>query len=173
MVTNDINCPCVPIYPNPYLNPIFPSFSFHISSFQFLNLPSPLKFALLQDRQWRRLKGLIPSDRGCARVPLPLPTPPLQSPPTPTPLPLPPLPPLSQLLSKALPLLMLRVPSLWPLPRGDTIPGLAPLCLLHSIPGQPRGPHSPRGPGLQAQGSHPLRDPERHPHRLIRALLEP
>ena len=49
---------------------------------------------------------------------------------------------------------------LWPLPRGDIIPGLAPLHLLLRIPGQPRGPHSPRGPGLQAQGSHPLPDPE-------------
>ena len=72
-----------------------------------------------------------------------------------------------------LPLLMLRAPPLWPLPRGDIIPGLAPLCLLRRIPGQPGGPHRPRGPGLQAQRSHPLRDTRRHPHRLIRALPEP
>ena len=46
--------------PNPYLNPIFPSFSFHISSFQLLKIASPLKFSLLQARQWRRLEGLNP-----------------------------------------------------------------------------------------------------------------
>ena len=87
--------------------------------------------------------------------------------------PLPPTPPLPQLPSRALPLLMLRAPPLWPLPRGDIIPGLASLRLLHRIPAQPGGPHHLRGPGLQAQGSHPLRDPGRHPHHLIRELLEP
>ena len=168
---------------NPYLNPIFPSVSFHISSFQFLNFHSPLKFAHLQAPQWRILEGLIPTGRGCTRAPLPLqPTPPpLEQPPPLAPAPLlsapPPLqlsllPSLLQLMSRALPLLLLRAPPLWPLPRGDIIPELAPLRLLHRIPGQPGGPHSLRGPGLQAQGSHPLRDPERHPHRLIRALPE-
>ena len=49
---------------------------------------------------------------------------------------LPPLPPLR--------LLILRAPPLWPLPRGDNIPGLAPLCLLRRILGQPKGPHHPR-----------------------------
>ena len=39
-----------------------------------------------------------------------------------------------------------------PLPRGDIIPGLAPLRLLHRIPGQPEGPHRPRGPRLQPRG---------------------
>ena len=67
---------------------------------------------------------------------------------------------------------MLRAPPLWPLPRRDIILGLAPLRLLHRILGQPRGPHHPRGPGPRAQGSHPLRDLGRHPHRLIRALSE-
>ena len=181
----------------PYINPCFLSFPFHISSNQFLKNPSPLKFALPQARQWRRLKELIPSDRGCSKAPLPLSGPPLQAPaqpPAPAPLPsAPPLPlqpalalaclsrapqllpllPLPQLLYKALLLLMLRVPPLWPLPRGDIIPELAPLHLLLRIPGQPRGPHCPRGPGLQAQGSHPLRDPGRHPHRRIRAFPEP
>ena len=59
------------------------------------------------------------------------------------------------------------------LPRGDIIPGLAPPRLIHHIPGQPRGPGHLRGLGPQAQGSRPPQDPERHPHRLIRALLEP
>ena len=68
---------------------------------------------------------------------------------------------------------MLRAPPLWPLPRGDIIPGLALLLLLHRILGQPEGPHLPRGIGPRAQGSHPLRDLGCHPHRLIRALLEP
>ena len=62
---------------------------------------------------------------------------------------------------------------LWPLPRGDIIPGLAPRRLLHRIPGQPGGPHRQGGPELQAQGSRPPRDLGRHPHRLTRALLEP
>ena len=84
-----------------------------------------------------------------------------------------PLLPLPQLLSRALLLLMLRAPPLWPLPRGDIIPELAPLLLLLRIPSQPEGPHRPRGLGLQAQGSHPLPDPGRHPHRLIRALPKP
>ena len=124
--------------------------------------------------------GLIPIGRGCAGAPLPLSAPPPQKqPPRPASarLPrapqLPLLPPLSQLLSRALPLLMLRAPPLWPLPRGDIINGLAPLRLLHRILGQPGGPHRSRGPGPWAQGSHPLRDLGHHPHRLIRALPEP
>ena len=67
---------------------------------------------------------------------------------------------------------MFWVPPLWPLPRGDIILGLAPFLLLHNIPGQLGGPHHPRGPEIQAQGSRPLRDLRRCPHRLIRALLE-
>ena len=92
--------------------------------------------------------------------------PPLQPPPPPAParLPrapqlLPPLPSLLQMMSRALPLLMLRDPLLWPLPRGDIIPELALLRLLYRILGQPGKPHRPRGPGLKAQGSHPLQDP--------------
>ena len=50
---------------------------------------------------------------------------------------------------------------------------LAPPRLIQHIPGQPGGPHRPRGQGPQAQGSRPPRDPGRHPHHLIRALLEP
>ena len=80
----------------------------------------------------------------------PLPPPPLPQLPR---APQPPPPPLVQLPSKALPLLMLRAPPLWPLPRGDIIPRLAPLRLLHLIPGQLEGPHSPKGPGFQATGS--------------------
>ena len=67
---------------------------------------------------------------------------------------------------------MLRVPPLWPLPRGDIIPGLAPLHPLLHILGQPGGPHRPTGLGHQVQGSNPLRDPGRHPHHLIRVLSE-
>ena len=124
--------------------------------------------------------GLIPSNRGCVGPPLPLPTPPRQKPPSPSAptllqcapqlLPLPPLP---QLLSRALLLLMLRAPPLWPLPRGDIIPGLAPLRRIDRILGHLEGPHRPRGHGPQAPGSRSPRDPERHPHHLIRALLEP
>ena len=127
---------------------------------------------------------------------LPLSGPPLQAPP-----PLPPPPPLSQLpplppqpapalacllrayllpllplpllLYRALLLLMLRVPPLLPLHRGDIILRLAPLHRLLRIPSQPGGPHHPRGLGLQAQRSHPLRDPGRHLHHLIRVLPEP
>ena len=64
----------------------------------------------------------------------------------------------------------MRAPPLWPLPRGDIIPGLVLLRLLHRIPGQLGGPHLPRGLGPRAQGSHPFIDPGRHPHGLIRAL---
>ena len=164
--------------PNPYINPLFPFILISPFTLPFLKLPSPLKFALLQARQWRRLVGLIPTGRGYARAPPPLSRVlQLSPPPTQARLPLspqlPPLPPLPQLLSRALPLLMLRAPPLWPLPRGDNIPGLAPLRLLHLILGQLEGPHNPRGPGPRAQGSHPLRDLGRHPHCLIRAFPEP
>ena len=81
--------------------------------------------------------------------------------------------PLSHLLYRTLLLVMLRIPPLWPLPRGDIIPGLGPLHPLLRILGQPGGPHLPRGLGLQPQGSHPLRDPGRHPLHLIRVLPEP
>ena len=70
-------------------------------------------------------------------------------------------------------LLLVSAHPLWPLPRGDIILDLAPLHHLLHIRGQPEGPRRPRGPRIQAQGSHPLRDPRRHPHRLIRELLEP
>ena len=70
-------------------------------------------------------------------------------------------------------LVMLRVPPLWPLPRGDIILRLGPLYPRLRIPGQPGGPHQPRGPGLQAQESHLLRYPGRHPLHLIKVLSEP
>ena len=76
------------------------------------------------------------------------------------------------LLYRALLLLMLRVPPLWPLPIGDIIPGLAPLHPLLHIPGQPGGPHRSTRLGHQVYGSHPLRDSGRHPHHLIRVLPE-
>ena len=185
----------------PFINHCSLSFSIHTSSFQFLKNPSPLKFALPQARQWRRQEELILSGRGYARAPLPLSGPPLQAPDLPSPPPLqsapplpppPPLPPqpapaltcllyapllpllpLPQLLYRALLLVMLRVPPLWPMPKGDIIPGLGPLHPLLRIPIQPEGPHRPRRPGLHAQGSHPLRDPGRHPLHLIRVLPEP
>ena len=42
-----------------------------------------------------------------------------------------------------------------------------------SHPRPARGAHLPRGPELQAQESHPLRDPGHHPLHLIRVLPEP
>ena len=69
-------------------------------------------------------------------------------------------------------LVMLRVPPLWPLPRGEIILGSGPLHPGLRIPGQPRGPHQPREPGHQAKGSHLLRDLGRHPLHLIRVLPE-
>ena len=81
--------------------------------------------------------------------------------------------PLLSLLPLPLLLVMLRVPPLWPLPRGDIILRMGPLHPFLHIPGQPGGPHRPRGPGLQAQGSHLHRDPGRHPLHLIRVLSEP
>ena len=87
--------------------------------------------------------------------------------------PLLPLLPLPQQLYRALFLLMLRVPLLWPLYLGDIILGWGPLHSLLHIPGQPGGLHLPRGPRLQAHGSHPHRDLGRHPHHLIRVLPEP
>ena len=76
------------------------------------------------------------------------------------------------LLPLPLLLVMMRAPPLWPLPRGDIILGLGPLHPLLHIPGQPKGPHRPRGPGLQSQGSHLHRDPGRRPLYLIRVLRE-
>ena len=70
-------------------------------------------------------------------------------------------------------LVMLRVPPLWPLPRGDIILGLGPLHPRLRIPSQPGGPHRPRGPEHQAQGSRLLRDPGCHHLHLIRVLPEP
>ena len=126
------------------------------------------------------------------RGPLPLPQAPLLLPPTPLspallslvllpPAPLPALPalallpllPLLPLLSLPLLLVMLRVPPLWPLPRGDIILDFGPHHQLLHIPDHPGGPHRPRGPGHQAQGSHLDRDPEPRPLYLIRVLSEP
>ena len=102
-----------------------------------------------------------------------LPQPPrLLSPHLPQSLPLPPLP-LPLLPYRAVLLLLVWALPLWPFPRGDIIPGLTPPRMIHHIPGQPGGPHHPRGPGPQAQGSRPPRDPGCHPYHLIRALLEP
>ena len=138
---------------------------------------------------FKLIKELTLSSRGCARAPLPLPPAPLPSAPMlpSAPLPLQQVPalacllcaplllllPLSHLLYRAPLLVMLRVPPLWPLPRRDIIPRLGPLYPLLHIPGQPGGPHRPRRPGLQAQESHPLRDPGCHPLHLIRVLPEP
>ena len=79
---------------------------------------------------------------------------------------------LPHLLCAPLLLVMLRVPPLWPLPRGDIILGLGPLHQYLHIPGQPGGPHLLRGPRHQAQGSRLLRDPGRHPLHLIRVSPE-
>ena len=50
---------------------------------------------------------------------------------------------------------------------------VGPLHHLQDIRGQPGWPCHPRGPVLQAQGSHPPQDPGCHPHHLIRASLGP
>ena len=178
----------------PFLNPCSISFSTHKSFFQFLkNLISSIA-AFLQVRKWRRRDKLTISGRGCSRAPLPLlPAPPLLPPASllpPAPLPLVPLPPAPLLPSQApvlecllrgplLPLLslpillvMLRVPPLWPLPRGDIILELGPHHQLLHIPCQPSGPHRPRGFEHQAQGSHLHRDPGHHPLHFIRVLPE-
>ena len=68
---------------------------------------------------------------------------------------------------------MLRVPPLWPLPRGDIILESGPHHQLLRIPDQPEGPHRPRGPGYQAQGGHHHRDLGPRPLHLIRVLPEP
>ena len=70
-------------------------------------------------------------------------------------------------------LVMLRVPPLWPLHRGDIILEFGPYHQLLHIPGQPEGLHIPRGPGLLAQGSHLRQDPGRRPLHLIRVFPEP
>ena len=77
------------------------------------------------------------------------------------------------LFSLPLLLVMLRVPPLWPLPKGDIILGLGPLLPLLHIPGQPEWPHRPRRPGIPAQGSHLHRDTGHRPLHLIRVLPEP
>ena len=68
---------------------------------------------------------------------------------------------------------MLRVPPLWPLLRGGIILELGPHHQPLHIPDQPGGPHRPRGPGHQAQGSHLHRDPVCRPLHLIRVFPEP
>ena len=172
--------------PNSYINPFFLHFSFHSSPSQFLKTPYPSQICYPLSPTMAKTRGphsfrprvrrsstppAGTSTQGAAGhstvVALPLPLPPLpqllrapQSPP----------PPLLQLPSRVLPLLMLRAPPLWLLPKGDITPGLVPLRLLHHIPSQPRGHHNPRGPELQAPGSRLPRDPERHPHHLIREM---
>ena len=101
------------------------------------------------------------------------PTPPTVGPLSPATLLLPAPPTLACLLCARLMLVMLRVPPLWPLPRGDIILRLGPLHPRLRILGQLEGPHQLRGQGLQAQGSHLLRDPGRHPLHLIKVLPEP
>ena len=130
-------------------------------------------FALPQVRKWRRQEELTLSGRGCARAPLSLL--PQQAPALACLLhaPLLPLLPLPQLQYIALLLLMLRVPPLWSLPRGDIITGLGPLHPILHILSHPGGPHRPRGPGLLAQESNPFRDPGCHPLHRIRVLSEP
>ena len=81
--------------------------------------------------------------------------------------------PLLPLLPLPLLLVILRVPPLWPLHRGGIILELGPHHQLLHIPGQPKGPHLPRGPGLQAQRNHLRRDLGRRPPHLIRVLTEP
>ena len=138
---------------------------------QVLQGPTPLPPALLPPALLLQPAPLLPL--------APLPPTPLSSTPQRSPPPLPPQQapalvcllrtPLLSLLPMPLLLVMLRVPPLWPLPRGDIILGLSPLHPLLHISGQPGGPHRPRGPGLQAQGSHLHRDPL----HLIRVLPEP
>ena len=99
--------------------------------------------------------------------PLPLLGPPLQAPALPPP-PLPPQPapalacllhapllsllPLPHLLYKTLLLVMLRVPPLWPLPRGDIIPGLAHSTRYFSSQTSPKGPTGQEGPDFRHRG---------------------
>ena len=64
--------------------------------------------------------------------------------------------------------MLLWVPPLQPLPRGDTTLESAPLNPLHHIQGHPGGPHRLRGPRPRAQGSPPapcLSRYSRHPHQ--------
>ena len=120
-----------------------------------MKLPSPCR--QLHSRSISAPGALLP--QLCLRSPW------LSQPPPPLPLPL--------LPCKAVLLLLMCAHPMWPLLRGDIILWLAPLHHLHHIRGQPGGPRCPRGPGLQAQGSRQPRDPRRHSHCLIRALLEP
>ena len=68
---------------------------------------------------------------------------------------------------------MLRVPPLWPLPRGDIIRESGPHHKLLRILDQPGGPHRPKGPRHQAQGSHHHRDLGPRLLHLIMVLPEP
>ena len=105
----------------------------------------------------------------CTVPPLPLPPAPAQLPLPPScPQLLPPPPRLQPLLLLPLTAVLLWVPPLQPLPRGDTTLGLAPLHSLCHILGHPGGPHRLRGPGPRAQGSPPapgFRNHSRHPHQ--------
>ena len=192
MVIKAINFFIFPPTPHPLYKPWF---HFIFTSQIILpvkeNIISSSLAALPQVRRWQRREELTLIGRGCARAlpflpqaplllspapqlstQLPI-TPPLllpASPQPPTPLP-------SQLAPTQLllPILleMLRVPPLWPLPRGGIILGLGP----HHQPlytlDQPGGPHRPRGPGHQAQGSHLHPDLRRRRPHLIRVLPEP
>ena len=59
-----------------------------------------------------------------------------------------------------------------PLPRGGTIPGLAPFLHLHLILGHLEGPRCPRGLGPPAQESPPVPGPQSPSHHLLKALQE-
>ena len=81
--------------------------------------------------------------------------------------------PPQSLLPQPLLLVMLGVPPLWPLPRGDIILESGPHHQILHILDRPERPHRPRGPGYQAQGSRHHRDLGPCPLHLIRVLLEP
>ena len=68
---------------------------------------------------------------------------------------------------------MLRVPPLWPLPRGDIILESSQHHQLLRTLDQLGGPHRPRGPGHQAQGSHHHQDLGPRLLHLIGVLPEP
>ena len=166
MVIKAINSHIFPPTAPPLYKPLF---HFIFNSQIILSISENLISSLAafpQVQPWRRREELTLSGRRCAKAPLPLPPTPL----SPTPLPLvllPPAPLLPQqaptlvplLLAPLLPLLplplllvMLRVPPLWPLPRGDIILELGPHHQLLPIPDQPGRPHRPRGHGHQPKG---------------------
>ena len=176
MVIKAINFYIFPPTPPPLYKPLFHFiFTSQIILSVSENIISSSLVALPQVRRWQRREELTLSGRRCARALLPLPLAPLLLPPAPLlptlqpPAPLPPqqapalVPllrsPLLPLLPLPLLLVMLRVPPLWPLPRGDIILELGPHHQLLHILDQPGGPHRLRGPEHQTQGSHLHRDP--------------